>query len=113
MITDTLLSMLLQPSRVGDTVYVRRSEGLEQQYRKNSHKFGILLFYYHPFNFKNYLFTFDNTLCSAQQIDDLKLKHVKNQKKVGSVTVSTVEETEDELEAVMCSATVNDQISES
>uniref|UniRef100_A0A1I8EQ92 STING ER exit protein n=1 Tax=Wuchereria bancrofti TaxID=6293 RepID=A0A1I8EQ92_WUCBA len=91
---------------IRDTVYVRRRGELEQQYRKNCHNSAFLLL---SILFKNYLFTFDNAVRSAQQIGDLKLaneeqhvkksafclimtKHVKNQGKVGSVKA------EDELE---------------
>ncbi|KIH57579.1 hypothetical protein ANCDUO_12224 [Ancylostoma duodenale] len=71
-------------STTGDTVYVQRPEGLEQQYRKNCKGCGVPLFYQHPFNLKLIIMK----------------RNVKNQGKMGSVTVSTMEgEEEEEIEA--------------
>ncbi|CAJ0586664.1 unnamed protein product, partial [Mesorhabditis spiculigera] len=129
LISDTLLkrlpfrtrdgSRVIDPLRTtakffataGDTVYVKREGlGLEQQYRKNCKGCNVPLFYQHPF--KKSTFIFQDALLSSAEVGGFSgqneeqrtkkvvmLKHVKNHGKQGSVTVSTIEEEEEEIEA--------------
>ncbi|CAD5228540.1 unnamed protein product [Bursaphelenchus okinawaensis] len=93
----------------GETFYVRRKEGLEQQYRRQCKKCGVPLFYQHPFNL-GITFIFDDALLTAKQLGGkvanneelmtkmVLTKHIRNQGKVGSVTISTVAEEEEDVE---------------
>lgn len=77
-------------------------------FRKACEKCGVPLFYQHPSNL-SIIFIFRDALRTAKEENSEEpqqrakrvviAKHVKNQGKVGSVTVSTVEEDEAEMEA--------------
>ncbi|CAG2237543.1 STING ER exit protein-like [Mytilus galloprovincialis] len=92
-----------------DIVFLRRPEGIEKQYRQKCKNCGLWLCYHHQGN-SNVMFIVDNALKRDaaktdvySQISKSKkvtlTKHTKNMGKFSSVTVSTVEDEEDELEA--------------
>ncbi len=100
-----------------EIVYIRRERGIEKQYRKKCVKCGLALYYKHSNEIDN-LVTFiinksltkESTKSSVyEQITVEPKKVVKNIKredrgKTSSVTVSTIDEEEEELEAVRGSA---------
>uniref|UniRef100_A0A5S6R0M3 STING ER exit protein n=1 Tax=Trichuris muris TaxID=70415 RepID=A0A5S6R0M3_TRIMR len=95
-----------------ETVYVEWPEGYEQQCRKKCKKCGVFLFYEHPGS-TDVHFLKENSVLGLEQINPsaksegeaqnvkkvMITKMVKNSGKFGSVTVSTIDEEEEELEA--------------
>eukprot|EP00105_Crassostrea_gigas_P014912 XP_011431748.1 PREDICTED: UPF0428 protein CXorf56 homolog [Crassostrea gigas] len=92
-----------------DIVYLKRPQGIEKQYRQKCKRCGLWLYYHHQGN-SGVMFVVDGALKRDaaktdvySQISEPKkvtlTKHTKNMGKFSSVTVSTVDEEEDEIEA--------------
>jgi len=98
----------------GDEVYLKRLKGLELQYRKKCKRCGLCLFYQHQKNTK-VTFIVDGALVKGRDGQRSEAaapvfkpppkkklmvkKHTKEMGKFGSVTVSTIEDEEDEMDA--------------
>ncbi|KAL7294413.1 hypothetical protein TKK_0012413 [Trichogramma kaykai] len=101
-------------SEVDEIIYLKRSEGIEKQHRQKCKKCGLLLYYKHD-NTSGLIFVVKgavvqssgdepvSNIYSQVQIEKPKkvmvTKHTKNMGKFSSVTVSTIDEEEDEIEA--------------
>ncbi|ESN92970.1 hypothetical protein HELRODRAFT_96112 [Helobdella robusta] len=97
---------------VDDVVHLRRETGIEKQFRFKCKKCSLWLFYRHKDN-NQITFIVENSLVTqndgplkpdvysriAQPKKVMVTKHTKNMGKFSSVTVSTVDEEEDEIEA--------------
>ncbi|XP_047470079.1 STING ER exit protein-like isoform X2 [Penaeus chinensis] len=93
-----------------ETVFIRRAEGIEKQFRKKCKKCGLVLFYHHNPG-SSVIFVMKGSVVQsggksvAQQVTDkpkdkvMITRHTKNMGKFSSVTVSTIDEEEDEIEA--------------
>ncbi|ESP04760.1 hypothetical protein LOTGIDRAFT_184723 [Lottia gigantea] len=92
-------------------IYLRRPEGIEKQYRQKCKRCGLFICYHHQGN-SNIIFVVDGALklesegvkkdIYTQLAKPQKVtltKHTKNMGKFSSVTVSTIDEEEDEMEA--------------
>lgn len=100
----------------GETVYLKREKGLELQYRKKCKRCGLWLFYQHERKTK-ITFIVDGAIVSSSKDKEgggvaaitkkapppkkklMVKKHTKEMGKFGSVTVSTVEDEEEEVDA--------------
>ena len=96
-----------------DTVYLRWEEGIEQQIREKCSRCGLPVYYQHTETKNNIRFILKGALVSESESSfksniysktekpkEVKLvKHTKNMGKFSSVTVSTMDEDEDALEA--------------
>lgn len=95
-----------------ETIYIKREKGIERQYRKKCIKCGLSLYYQFEQNMPNSpKFLISNSLSkessSSNIYDQITLepkriiKNIKREDrgKSGSVTVSTIDEEEEELEA--------------
>lgn len=94
-----------------DIIYLRRPEGIEKQYRQKCKRCGLWLYYHHQGN-SSIMFVVDGAI--KRESEGIKTdvysqlskpkkvtltKHTKNMGKFSSVTVSTVDEEEEEIEA--------------
>lgn len=96
-----------------DNVYLRRKNGIELQFREKCQKCNLPIYYRHKEDDSSVRFVFNNALLTDKdssfksniykQMDkprEVKLvKHTKDMGKFSSVTVSTMDEDEDALEA--------------
>ncbi|XP_073975488.1 STING ER exit protein [Rhodnius prolixus] len=98
-----------------ETVHIRRPEGIEKQYRMKCKKCKLILYYKHDlksnvsFVLKGSVVTGNsgerpkmdiyNQVAAEQPKKIMVTKHTKNMGKFSSVTVSTIDEEEDEIEA--------------
>ncbi|CAK1546608.1 unnamed protein product [Leptosia nina] len=95
-----------------ETVYLKREKGIERQYRLKCKKCAIPIYYKHDQD-SNVVFILDGALVqTVGEVTDIYkqvalvqpkkimvTKHTKNMGKFSSVTVSTIDEEEDEIEA--------------
>uniref|UniRef100_A0A1L8DHX6 STING ER exit protein n=1 Tax=Nyssomyia neivai TaxID=330878 RepID=A0A1L8DHX6_9DIPT len=103
-----------------ETTYIRRPKGIEKQFRMKCKRCSLPLYYRHTTG-SNVTFIFRGALVSSRSTSDnqtsstsfdvykqvaqaapqkiMVTKHTKNMGKFSSVTVSTIDEEEDEIEA--------------
>ncbi|XP_065068838.1 STING ER exit protein-like [Rhopilema esculentum] len=96
----------------GDEVFLKREKGLERQFRKKCKSCGLWLFYQHEKRNTKITFVVDGALVKGKEDGEsdgrqifapkkqkiMMKKHTKEFGKFGSVTVSTIDEEEEEIE---------------